>query len=384
MRISVFKTVVILGGLLLSGPFVELGMVEGLSLEELDLSESEITSFRVKYLMYAKSKEAESSDRGRVIFKAGKGYIEELFTANNEINEKTVENFIDDTRLTYDYTRHIVYKIDYKSFPLKEEGHPRFIAFSILDIFFPFRFTTLIDDSVKLESTEKTKDRDFDVITGIIFKNPFQGNNCKIWQDRNNRFIYRFIIYNKDGEAVYSLEITEVEINPQIEDADFRMDIPSDFKEIDITDKHKEKYRMLKTQQGMFALNYKLSRENEELKEKIEAYQKEKNALKEIEGMLVKNRDILEKNLPSNRTKMSSVLRVERDLKFIIVGLGKIDNLAIGDIFRVYRENELLGSVQITQLYDDMAVAEALTQGLIDKVKESDEVVGPVEVEREF
>jgi outer membrane lipoprotein-sorting protein len=357
--------------------YAELGMAEEPALDKLGSLQKDVVSFQVKYLINVKTKQSEYIRKGNIVFKENMGYAEEAFyhRNNKDRKDKIVMNFPQGTSLTYNYPKNSVYKIDYNSISRLGDFDPNFISFNILDLFMPFRYKALKDNSLKREGVEKDKDKDYDVISAVMVKRPFLGKRCKIWQAKDNNFIYKFFIYDEKDKPIFTLEVTDVEINPKIDDVEFSVEIPPDFKEIDLTEQFAQQYRILTELYNLYALNEELENVNKEIRESNEALKKKIDELQK--GMAgLKTASKMEDSLAVGPlTQRRSILVVDYDLKFVIIGVGKTNDVEIGDIFGVYRENELLGKIQVYKIYEDMAVAEAITDGLMRKVKEGDKIL---------
>jgi hypothetical protein len=83
---------------------------------------------------------------------------------------------------------------------------------------------------------------------------------------------------------------------------------------------------------------------------------------------------------PVSKSKASGnlsgkVLVVNKEYDFVVINLGSKDKVAIGDIFSVYHNNQIIGDVKIDKLHDSMAAAVFLSADTKNKISEGDEVV---------
>ncbi len=69
------------------------------------------------------------------------------------------------------------------------------------------------------------------------------------------------------------------------------------------------------------------------------------------------------------------VLVVNKDYDFIVVNLGRKDNVNVGDILSIARKNKKLGEFKIEEVRDTMSVATPLTKGLTAQIREDDKAV---------
>lgn len=69
------------------------------------------------------------------------------------------------------------------------------------------------------------------------------------------------------------------------------------------------------------------------------------------------------------------VLVVNKDYDFIVVNLGRKDNVSVGDVLSVARKNKKLGEFKIEEVRDTMSVATPLTKGLTAQIREDDKAV---------
>jgi hypothetical protein len=68
------------------------------------------------------------------------------------------------------------------------------------------------------------------------------------------------------------------------------------------------------------------------------------------------------------------VLASNKEHGFIVVNMGKSDNLKIGDILSVYRDNEFIGRAQVERVSEKISAAAVLPDWQDAEFKENDEV----------
>lgn len=317
-----------------------------------------ISSFHSKYsAVYPKR--PKSLIQGEIIFKENNGYIDDYLVLSpaNPKGERSVEimNFSQHFSLEYDYSDNIVRKINYKSMRTPDKPNPEFISFRALDFFMPFKYGALTKDSAVLEGIEKIDNEDMEIISAIVAKYPYFGQKCKMWQAKDTKIIHRFIIYDDKEEPVFSLEASEVTINPEIEDTRFSPLVSPDFKEVDLTAEYWERYNLLTELYYFHELNA------------LNGCKK----MKEAEEKLRESPDLSYNGIK----REPSILFADRQYKFLIIDFGKADKINNGDIFGVYRNNRLLGKIQVVQTYEDMSVAEPVTEELFKEFREGDRVL---------
>lgn len=66
------------------------------------------------------------------------------------------------------------------------------------------------------------------------------------------------------------------------------------------------------------------------------------------------------------------VLVVNREFEFIVVNLGSKDNLEMGAVLAVYRENNLIGRAKVEKVYENMSAATILHELRWDEISEGD------------
>jgi len=68
------------------------------------------------------------------------------------------------------------------------------------------------------------------------------------------------------------------------------------------------------------------------------------------------------------------ILSVDLETEFVIVSLGKVDGLAIGNVLSVYRNENYVGDIKITRLQSEMSAADLILPLSIRNVKKDDQV----------
>jgi len=71
---------------------------------------------------------------------------------------------------------------------------------------------------------------------------------------------------------------------------------------------------------------------------------------------------------------VGKVLAVEKEHRFVVVNLGKENNIKLGDILSVYRKGEFIGRVQIEKVKEEISTASILPEWQDLEFKENDEV----------
>lgn len=66
------------------------------------------------------------------------------------------------------------------------------------------------------------------------------------------------------------------------------------------------------------------------------------------------------------------VLVVNKEYDFIVISLGKKDNVAMGDAIEILRKDKKIAEAKIEEVRDAMSVAMPLSQGMIKNIKEDD------------
>lgn len=66
------------------------------------------------------------------------------------------------------------------------------------------------------------------------------------------------------------------------------------------------------------------------------------------------------------------VLVVNEEYDFIVISLGKNDNIAVGDMVEILRQDKKIADAKIEEVRDTMSVAMPLEQGMIKNIKQED------------
>jgi myosin heavy subunit len=69
------------------------------------------------------------------------------------------------------------------------------------------------------------------------------------------------------------------------------------------------------------------------------------------------------------------IIVVNKEYNFAVINLGGKDGLKIGDVFSVYRDNKVIGSLKVEKVHDSMAAAAFSSPEMKDKLSEGDRVV---------
>lgn len=76
----------------------------------------------------------------------------------------------------------------------------------------------------------------------------------------------------------------------------------------------------------------------------------------------------------SARQEEGRVLSVDVETEFVIISLGKMDGLKVGDVLAVYRGGNYVGDIRITRIQPEMAAADLIPPFSIRKIKKNDQV----------
>ena len=71
------------------------------------------------------------------------------------------------------------------------------------------------------------------------------------------------------------------------------------------------------------------------------------------------------------------VLEVKDDYGFVIISIGKKDGVEKRMLFLVYRENKLLGKIEVEEVFDDMSSCVILPWYRDEEIKVDDGVLKP-------
>ena len=69
------------------------------------------------------------------------------------------------------------------------------------------------------------------------------------------------------------------------------------------------------------------------------------------------------------------VVVINREYDFIVMNMGKNQGLAIGQQFKIVRGGEVLGTVKVEKVYDELSAAAILPESKKDAISEGDAVV---------
>lgn len=71
------------------------------------------------------------------------------------------------------------------------------------------------------------------------------------------------------------------------------------------------------------------------------------------------------------------ILEINREYNFVIINLGKEDNVEKGMVFLVYREKKLIGKVEVEEMFQDMSSCIILPWYKQEEIKIDDGVLKP-------
>lgn len=118
----------------------------------------------------------------------------------------------------------------------------------------------------------------------------------------------------------------------------------------------------------------RVSKENED---RLKMVLRSRNELKEkldeltVEPKTIELKKIVVRPITSLEGK---ILRVNREFEFVIIDLGKQDNLKVGTILAVYRAKEIIGKVRVEKLAEKVSGATILHQMSWYDISEGDTV----------
>lgn len=75
-----------------------------------------------------------------------------------------------------------------------------------------------------------------------------------------------------------------------------------------------------------------------------------------------------------DRSKEGRILSVDIETEFVIISLGGMDGIDVGDILSVYRNDNYLGDIKITRLQPEMSAADLVPPLSVKSVKKNDQV----------
>jgi len=82
--------------------------------------------------------------------------------------------------------------------------------------------------------------------------------------------------------------------------------------------------------------------------------------------------------LASSTGLEGNVLVVNKDYNFVVLNLGRKDNVAIGTVFYVYHNDKYIGDVKVEKVHDAMSACGFFTEDIKYKIVEGDKVVQKV------
>ena len=75
-----------------------------------------------------------------------------------------------------------------------------------------------------------------------------------------------------------------------------------------------------------------------------------------------------------DRTSEGRVLSIDVETEFVIVSLGEMDGVKIGDVLSVYRDEDFVGDLRITRLQPEMSAADLIPPFSVKSIKKNDQV----------
>ena len=78
---------------------------------------------------------------------------------------------------------------------------------------------------------------------------------------------------------------------------------------------------------------------------------------------------------PSGSSANGQVVVVNREYDFIVMNMGKNQGLTVGQQFKIVRGSEVLGTVKVEKVYDELSAAAILPESKKDSIREGDAVV---------
>ncbi|MBN1794788.1 MAG: hypothetical protein JW844_07490 [Candidatus Omnitrophica bacterium] len=118
----------------------------------------------------------------------------------------------------------------------------------------------------------------------------------------------------------------------------------------------------------------KLEREREELTKQLEdAHQKARRSEVELPKVVVQS--TATPPPPVLPVRKGEILTVNREFDFVIVNLGRDDNVNIGDVFSVQRDGRDIGKVQVEEVHDSVSAASIVAMDRVREFVEGDIVV---------
>lgn len=133
------------------------------------------------------------------------------------------------------------------------------------------------------------------------------------------------------------------------------------------------------TQNSEQAINAKLKELTEALKEKNDLLEDSKKRETDLENIAESLKSQIEQLKDIHQAKREPSYRVEapvevvnREMKFIVFSLGENDGLNVGDMVSIYRKGDLLGSVYVDEVFQNMGSATLSDELLKFDVREGD------------
>jgi F0F1-type ATP synthase membrane subunit b/b' len=123
------------------------------------------------------------------------------------------------------------------------------------------------------------------------------------------------------------------------------------------------------------ALKESLGRETESLRTQLNEAKIAKESLeKKLKETLAKKGIKLEKIVVKPETgelvSEGQVLVVNKEFDFVVINLGENDGLKVGSKLQVFKDNDVLGTVEVEKIYGNMSAATMMPDVQKDKIKE--------------
>jgi len=96
--------------------------------------------------------------------------------------------------------------------------------------------------------------------------------------------------------------------------------------------------------------------------------------VKELTAALPKNVELEKIVIKSTQELIGKVLSLDKEHGFIVVDLGNDNNLKLGDVLSVYRDNQFIGKVQVEKIEEKSSAAVILSDWHNTEFKENDTV----------
>ena len=119
-------------------------------------------------------------------------------------------------------------------------------------------------------------------------------------------------------------------------------------------------------------LSFLLNTKEDEL---LTAKQRESDLLTTVNDLKTRVSELTDfraQNLNAGRKREAPIEVVNREMKFIVFGIGQNDGLSEGEVLKVYRDEKYLGTVLVDEVFQSMAAATISDDGLTRNITEGD------------